>query len=790
MTNLTRFSLAVCLTLSTSVMLRANTLASMTRSTSDNRQVTITAVTDNVIKVTNIKVGERVPTSRAAAIDEANSHAQIDIDGNRLTTQSGITVIVGDDGSVTIDGGGGRTLYDSGKRIDGAHRAFDLTVSGGSFYGAGERGHRLKLNGDTLVMYNRQNYGYTGGDPRISQMNITMPLLVSSKGYGVVYDDFAAARLVVGDKLSYDSESPSPVSYYYVNSVDGTIAGVVTAMTELTGRQELPPLWTMGYVTSKYGYHTQEETVAVVDSLKTAGYPVDGIVLDLYWYGKEQDMGRFAWDKEAWPNPRKMLSDLKKKGVNLITISQPYILRNARAIDNYNELNSRGLMLKDANTGESQEVKIWVGEGGMFDVSNPQTRLWMSNKYAELIDMGVGGLWGDLGEPEVHPETGLHYNGLTARQYHNQYGNDWSQIKYDTYKSCFPDKRIILMMRGGTTGLQRYDVFPWSTDVSRSWGGLEPQVRIMLNSGMSGLGYMGHDVGGFAIDPKNPVDEELYVRWLQLGTFSPMLRTHAQYKAEPYGYPKQQDIILPLIRERYRWLPYNYTLAWENANMGWPLVRPLNFHDAEATDAYDAISDQYLWGKDVMVAPVMTQGAKSRSVTFPAGSDWVDLSNPKKVYKGGTTARYNAPLNMLPMFARAGAFIPTAEYAMESTLDYKADTYTINYYPAGNSCSSYTMFEDDMTTPTSIGHNNGLLIDMDGDDLDDAITITLSTRGAYAGMNPVKALTIRVLGLTKKPKAVTVDDNAVDFTFDKKNGVAELTLSYDIHDVTTVILTK
>lgn len=134
------------------------------------------------------------------------------------------------------------------------------------------------------------------------------------------------------------------------------------------------------------------------------------------------------------------------------------------------------------------------------------------------------------------------------------------------------------MMRGGTTGLQSYSVFPWSTDVSRSWGGLAPQITIMLNSGLSGLGYMSHDVGGFAIDPAAPYDPELYVRWLQLGTFSPVLRTHSQSTAEPYCYPDQQDIILPLIKERYRWLPYNYTLAYENASQGLPLVRPLNFY--------------------------------------------------------------------------------------------------------------------------------------------------------------------------------------------------------------------
>ena len=175
--------------------------------------------------------------------------------------------------------------------------------------------------------------------------------------------------------------------------------------------------------------------------------------------------------------------------------------------------------------GKTHDVTIWVGTGGMFDVSNPETYSWLYNRYKLLTDEGITGWWGDLGEPEVHPEAIFHKNGLAARLYHNVYGNDWSKIIADMFAKEYPDTRLMTMMRGGTIGLQRYNVFPWSTDVSRSWGGLQPQIKIMLNSGISGMGYMSHDVGGFAIDREHPVDAELYVRWLQLGVFSPILRT-------------------------------------------------------------------------------------------------------------------------------------------------------------------------------------------------------------------------------------------------------------------------
>lgn len=725
----------------------------------DGRTVTVEAVTDNIIKVTNAAAGARqLPTVTALEADtDADARITVAGDLDLLITSAGVTATLNPaNGEVTINAGAGKVVTDPGTRAiaDGKQALTLSTTSRGSYYGAGERGHKLNLRGDTLVMYNRQNYGYTKTDPRISQMNITMPLFLSTDGFALLFDDFAAATLYLGkdSKIEYVTENPRPLSYYFINGAS-TLADVTERLSSLTGRQPLPPLWTLGYITSKYGYHDQRETLGVVDTLKRAGYPLDGIVLDLYWYGKEQDMGRLEWEPSQWPDPEKMLARLKKKGVNLVAISQPYVLRNGRAIDNYNELAPKGMFVADSTGKAPQEVKIWVGEGGMFDVSNPDTRRWLSDRYKLLTDMGIGGWWGDLGEPEVHPETGLHANGLTARQYHNIYGNDWSKIISDLFAKEYPDRRLITMMRGGTIGLQRYSVFPWSTDVSRSWGGLQPQVTIMLNSGLSGLGYMGHDVGGFAVDPANPEDAELYVRWLQLGTFSPMLRTHAQFKAEPYHYPEYQPIIKKLILDRYRWLPYNYTLAYENATKGWPLVRPLNFCEPGSSSRYDSIPDEYLWGSEVLVAPVMEKGAVERTVTFPEGT-WVDFANPAQKYAGGSTVVYPAPLSMLPLFVKAGSFIPMAEYKMNSTRDYRPDRFTVNFYPAEGVESTYTLYDDDRTSPDALKKGEYRLITFKGStDTDGNVKITVSSNGTYPGAPSKIDLTFRVLGAGTFPKA-------------------------------------
>ena len=649
-----------------------------------------------------------------------------------------------------------------------------------SFYGAGERGYSFNLAGDTLINYNAQNYGYQMGEKRTKQMGITMPFVISSKGYGIFFDDFCKSSLYLGKQIEYTSTSPQPLSYYVING-NGKVENVVKNFTWLTGRQELPPLWTLGYITSKYGYHDQRESEGVVDTLKREGYPLDGIVFDLYWYGKEEDMGRLEWDKEQWPDHRGMLRDFKQKGVNVVTISQPYVLTNGRAIDNYRLLDPQGLFCKTDGTDTTHTVTIWVGQGGMFDVSNPATRLWMRNRYKQLTEEGVTGWWGDLGEPEKHPLEIRHWNGLTAEQYHNYYGNEWSRIIYDLFKEDYPDRRPMIMMRAGTAGLQRYSVFPWSTDVSRSWGGYQPQVTIMLNAGLSGMGYMSHDVGGFAVDPNNKRDGELYIRWLQLGLFSPMLRTHSTYQAEPYNYKEFGDLTLRIIKARYTWLPYNYTLAYENARNGLPLVRPLGFYEDDNDIArYDGIWDQYLWGRDVMVAPVMRQGAESRMIVFPEGT-WVDINHPERRYEGHTTVYYAAPIEVLPLFARAGAFIPQANYEMDNVGDYNPDRLDIIYYACDHP-STYTLFDDDLHSTGTLARDKHREIQFTAIPQGKTNYITIHSRGNIDGDTPNKDYRL-IIPATTKPKKVQINGKKVKgITYDKLSGT--LTIPVPIADIT------
>ncbi len=721
--------------------------------------VAVTPITPDIFKVSRIPYGEKkfsFPRSQASVLSPSSEGVTWFASPTEVTFRSASTIVKVNrlTGRTIFLNAEGDTILSEAGGVDNSGDLKRVSLRNGiaqNLYGGGERGHSLRLNGDTLVMFNRQNYGYVAGDPRISQMGITVPWFVSDAGYGVLFDDYNRASLSLGkDSIVYESETPKPLSYYFVNG-EGSLAGATSRYTELTGRQQLPPFWALGYITSRYGYHNEQEALGAIDSLKQRDYPVDGIVFDLYWYGKETDMGRLEWNKDQFPDHRRMLDSLNRMGVHTVLINQPYI-NKIGAIDNYNMLSEAGMLVKDS-AGNTHDVTTWVGDAGMFDMSNPATRAWLWNRLKGLTEDGVSGWWGDLGEPEVHPLTIMHANGETASQYHNVYGNEWSKTIYDGLRSDFPDMRPLLMMRGGTAGLQRYSVFPWTTDVSRSWGGFVPQVALMLNSGLSGLGYMGSDVGGFAVDPAEPYQPELYVRWLQMGAFSPMLRTHAQLKPEPYHYPQHDAIIKDFIKQRYQWLPYNYTLAYENTVEGLPLARPVNFHSEGGT--VDAnVTDEYLWGSEVLVAPVFKKGARSRKVYFPAGDTWINWNKPSQTFAGGTTATVAAPLEEMPMFVKAGSFIPQYMRPIENVSQYDPMFLTVKYFPSKES-SSFTMFDDNRFSPTSLSDGQYQLTTFTAVPQGRKLEIDIESEGSYKEMPEGRMITLEIPGIAR-PARVTV----------------------------------
>lgn len=539
-------------------------------------------------------------------------------------------------------------------------------------YGGGERALGMNRRGNRLQLYNRASYGY---ETHAELMNFCIPLVLSSKIYAVHFDNSAIGYLDLDSKkdntLAYETISGRKT---YQVIVGDSWTDLISNYTDLTGKQPLPARWTLGNFSSRFGYHSQEEVEKTIQKFEDDKIPVDAIILDLYWFGKEikGTMGNLDWDKDKFPNPTKMIADLNAKGVKTVLITEPFILSSS---SKWQEAVDKKILATD-DKGNPFKYDFYFGNTGIIDIFKPEGKDWFWNIYKGLINQGVGGLWGDLGEPEVFPSEARTAGGK-ADEVHNIYGHHWAKLIADGYKNDFPKVRPFILMRAGYSGSQRFGMMPWSGDVSRSWGGLQSQTEIALQMGMQGMGYMHSDLGGFAGDY---FDNELYVRWLQYGVFQPVFRPHAQ--EEVASEVARKDIVTKAkakkqVELRYQLLPYNYTLAFENNQKGTPLMRPLFFEEPN-NPKLSTVCETYLWGNDFLVTPITKPGITATSVYFPKNNNWFDFYTGEKQL-AGTTATIAVVEDHIPVYVRGGAFIPMIK-TIQNTSKYSLENFDLHYY--------------------------------------------------------------------------------------------------------------
>jgi len=548
---------------------------------------------------------------------------------------------------------------------------FNLT-SDEVLYGGGARALGMNRRGNRLQLYNRAHYGY---ETHAELMNFCIPLVLSSKMYAVHFDNAAIGYLDLDSKkdntLAYETISGRKT---YQVIIGDSWTDLIQNYTNLTGKQPLPPRWALGNFSSRFGYHSQEEVEKTIRKFEENEIPVDAIILDLYWFGKgiKGTMGNLDWDKDTFPNPDKMISDLNAKGVKTILITEPFILTTSSKWQETVDKN----VLATTKEGKPATWDFYFGNTGIVDIFKPQGKDWFWNVYKRLINQGVSGLWGDLGEPEVFPSKAITASGK-ADEVHNIYGHNWAKLIADGYKKDFASTRPFILMRSGYSGSQRFGMIPWSGDVSRSWGGLQSQMEIALQMGMQGLGYMHSDLGGFAGDY---FDNELYLRWLQYGVFNPIFRPHAQEDvASEVAY---KDIVTKAkakksVELRYQLMPYNYTLSFENNQKGTPLMRPLFFEEPTNLEL-QKVSETYLWGNDFLVTPITKSAVTSTSIYFPKSNNWFDFYSDKK-HQAGTTENIAVAEDYIPVFVRGGAFIPMIK-TIQNTTKYSLDTFDLHFY--------------------------------------------------------------------------------------------------------------
>ncbi|GAC22015.1 glycoside hydrolase family 31 protein [Paraglaciecola arctica] len=663
---------------------------------------------------------------------------------------------------------GGKLLVEEevGLFLEDTQRGFRFKLQQNEkLMGGGQRVLGMDRRGHRFPLYNKADYGYT---TQSNQMYFGLSAVMSNRHYALIFDNSASGYMDLGhtesDIMQFEAVG-GRTAYVVVAGTD--YPNIIQNFVEITGKQPLPPRWALGNFASRFGYKTEQQTRDTVQGFIDQDFPLDAVVLDLYWFGNDIKgfMGNLDWDKQTFPTPQKMMADFKAKGVKTILITEPFILSTS---DKWQEAVDNQVLAKN-HAGAPRRFDFYFGNTGLIDVFDNNAIDWFNGIYTDLFKQGVAGWWGDLGEPEVHPADSIHnFNGLqvTGDEIHNAYGHMWAKQLYENQLAIAPSQRPFIMMRSGFVGSQRFGMIPWTGDVSRSWDGLKPQVELSLQMGLLGLGYTHSDLGGFAGGEE--FDQELYIRWLQYGVFQPVFRPHAQdnIAPEPIFHDKQtKDILREYVKLRYAMLPYNYSLAYENSLTGMPLMRPVFFEDSSNQNLID-IKDSYFWGDAFLVKPITEPNLSAISMDLPQGV-WFDYWTDKK-YQGNQTIQLATQLDRLPVMVRGGSFIPMVE-PVQSTDDYTTQALSLHYYadPSIKS-SSGIMYDDDGIDPNAIKNKTFETLIFNGLHKNGQLSISLKRQGQYQSMPATRSLTLLVHNWKTSAKVILINQKPVDIVEDKQ----------------------
>ena len=592
----------------------------------------------------------------------------------------------------------------------GDYRGFKIALHPQEqIFGGGERALPLNRRGYHFDLYNGPHYGYGEG---AENLNYSVPFVTSSNGYGLFFDNVSKGYLDIGKNNKNILEYGAFSGELDVYVIFGDYQHILNTYFKLTGTQPIPPRWAFGNLMSRFGYSSETQVRDVLAKMHKENIPVDAIIFDLFWFGDsvQHYVGNLDWvNKTRWPDPKKMIADFTSQGIKTILITEPYMVEKTKYYDE-----SQPFLAPDS-TGKKTYflTQLYFGRGGIIDLFRKDAQDWFWKFYKRQMDIGVEAWWGDLGEPEHHP-VGVYHNLkdlgykrlFSANEIHGFFGHTWTKMLYEKYAKEYPEKRLFSLNRSGYAGSQRFCIFPWTGDVGRTWSGFRAQLSVILGMSMSGIPYVHSDAGGFA---GGDGDGELYVRWLQFATFTPIFRPHgtAVYEIDTsnFSFPSEAALMdepyrsytKQTIELRYRLLSYNYTLAYEQAKHAQPLVSPLYYWFAKDTVAAK-IQDEYMWGKSILVAPVLQKGASTRTYYLPSGN-WYAVSKHQLLF-GNKWYTDSCSLSSIPYFYKEGSFI-TGNAVHGLAGGYKGDSLQVCYVPSLKP-SVYDLFNDDGMSKSSL----------------------------------------------------------------------------------------
>lgn len=652
-----------------------------------------------------------------------------------------------------------------------------LLRPGEQIFGGGERALPMNRRGYRFNFYNDPAYGYGVGQ---ENLNYSLPFFISNKGYGVFFDNPSKGFADIGKsdstlmKVGFES---GELTFYVIKG--NSAADILHKYASLIGTQPIPGRWVFGNFMTRFGYRSQQQVTDMVAKMRAERMPMDAVIIDLFWFGDsiQNYVGNLDWvNKQKWPDPKAMIADLKHDSLKTILITEPYVVKNTL---NYDE--SKSFLATDSLGKVYTLQNFYFGKGGIIDMFRTDAQDWFWTKYKKQIEMGVSGWWGDLGEPENHPADVYHSLsdlGYKSRLYssnevHNIFGHYWNKMLYTHYEKEYPDVRLFNLNRAGYAASARYIIFPWTGDVGRNWSGFRAQLPLMLTMSMSNIPYVHSDAGGFTFAEANP---ELYVRWLQMSSFSPVLRPHGtaledllpnmpSSPSEPatFGEP-YKSIARRYVQLRYNLLPYNYTLGYDHYANAKPLVRPLFFNSFADVDAVKA-EDQYFWGDAFVIAPVLESKAATRHLYLPKGESWYNFHSPKAPIVGGVWLDIPVTLDDMPIFVKAGSFIPSTSGLMRTDA-YNAALLKVTYYPSAKA-SLYTLFDDDGKTNKSWEKKQFELISFKSDGKNN-FTIS-SNGGVYPGKPAMRKFAFVIVNQLNAPKSVLVNGKRAKVIYNAEN---------------------
>ena len=515
--------------------------------------------------------------------------------------------------------------------------------------------------------------------------------------------------------MSWWGEMQDMIDYYFIagDSMDDVIHGYRT----LTGKAPVMPRWAMGYWQSREKYNTQEEVLSTLAEYRKRNIPIDNIVIDwLHW--PQDAWGSHEFDRDRFPDPKGMVDSIHALNGRVMISVWPKFYAST---EHYKEFDEKGWMYQQAI---KDSILDWVGPGylgSFYDAYNPEARkLFWHQIQDHYYPLGIDAWWMDASEPNIRDCTDIQYRkdlcGPTylgpSAKYFNGYALVNAEAIYNGQRGVDPDKRVFLLTRSGFAGQQRYSTATWSGDIATRWEDMAAQIAAGLNFAISGVPYWTMDIGGFCVEDryvaaqrqfdKTGVENadlkewrELNSRWFQFGAFAPLYRAHGQwpfreiYNIAPEGHPAYESMLY-YTRLRYNLMPYIYSLAGMTHFDDYTIMRPLVMDFPGDKNVRD-IKDQYMFGPALMVAPVTSYGARSRSVYFPAGRTWYDFYTGAAI-EGGRAVEVAAPYERVPLYAVSGSIIPFGP-DMQWSAEKPAEV--INLYVYTGNDGSFKLYEDE-----------------------------------------------------------------------------------------------